>query len=235
MLYDCRTVAERDWGIHAAIDGISRGDLVVLPTDTVYGIAADAFKPWAVTALLNAKGRGRHMPPPVLVGSRHVLDGLVYSLPQEARDLVEAFWPGALTIVVEQAPTLQWDLGDTYGTVAVRMPLHPVALEVLQHTGPLAVSSANRTGSAPAVTASEAREQLGYAVTTYLEAGPCADPVPSTIVDCTGPVPRVLRDGAIPFDKLREVVPGIEPFVLAQPSLPGFGESGEFPVPVTTE
>jgi tRNA threonylcarbamoyl adenosine modification protein (Sua5/YciO/YrdC/YwlC family) len=220
MLYDCRTVAERDWGLHAAIEAIQRGDLVVLPTDTVYGIAADAFKPWAVDALLNAKGRGRHMPPPVLVGSRSTLDGLVYQLPHEARDLVEAFWPGALTIVVEQAPTLQWDLGDTYGTVAVRMPLHPVALEVLAHTGPLAVSSANRSGLPPAVTAHEAREQLGYAVTTYLEAGPCPDPMPSTIVDCTGRVPRVLRDGAIPFEKLRDVVPSIEPMSALQPPLP---------------
>jgi len=224
MLYDCRTVAERDWGIRAAVEGIARGDLVVLPTDTVYGIAADAFKPWAVTALLNAKGRGRHMPPPVLVGSRQTLDGLVFSLPREARDLVEAFWPGALTIVVEQAPTLQWDLGDTYGTVAVRMPLHPVALEVLQHTGPLAVSGASRIGSAPAITAAAAREQLGYSVTTYLEAGPCSDPIPSSIVDCTGAVPRVLRDGAIPFEKLVDVVPNIQPFTLAQPLLPGLPE-----------
>jgi L-threonylcarbamoyladenylate synthase len=220
MLYDCRTVAERDWGLHAAIEAIQRGDLVVLPTDTVYGIAADAFKPWAVEALLNAKGRGRHMPPPVLVGSRSTLDGLVYRLPAEARDLVEAFWPGALTIVVEQAPTLQWDLGETYGTVAVRMPLHPVALELLAHTGPLAVSSANRTGSPPAVTAHAARDQLGYAVSTYLEAGPCPDPMPSTIVDCTGPVPRVLREGAIPFEKLRDVVPSIEPMEEIQPPLP---------------
>jgi L-threonylcarbamoyladenylate synthase len=227
MLYDCRTVAERDWGIRAAIEAIARGDLVVLPTDTVYGIAADAFKPWAVTALLNAKGRGRDMPPPVLVGSRQVLDGIVFSLPDAARDLVEAFWPGALTIVVEQQPTLQWDLGDTYGTVAVRMPLHPVALEVLQHTGPLAVSSANLSGMPPAVTATEAREQLGYGVSTYLEAGPCSDPIPSSIVDCTGPVPKVLRDGAIPYEKLREVVPDIEPFVLAQPFLPGLPELPE--------
>jgi L-threonylcarbamoyladenylate synthase len=235
MLYDCRTVADRDRGVEAAIDAVKRGDLIVMPTDTLYGIGADAFKPWAVTALLNAKGRGRQMPPPVLVGAKATLEGLVVTVPKLARELVDAFWPGALTIIVEHAPSLQWDLGDLDGTVAVRMPLHPVALEVLQHTGPLAVSSANRTGSAPAVTASEAREQLGYAVTTYLEAGPCADPIPSTIVDCTGPVPRVLRDGAIPFDKLREVVLGIEPFVLAQPSLPGLGESGEFPLPVTTE
>ncbi len=221
MLYDCRTVAERDYGIEAAISTIARGDLVVLPTDTVYGIAADAFKPWSVTALLNAKGRGRNTPPPVLVGSRQTLDGLVFSLPKEARDLVAAFWPGALTVVVEHAPTLQWDLGDTYGTVAVRMPLHPVALEVLQRTGPLAVSSANRTGLPPAVTAAEARDQLGFAVATYLEAGPCSDPIPSTIVDCSRAVPRVLRDGAIPFEKLRDVVPTIQPYVLAQPLLPG--------------
>jgi len=224
MLFDCRTVAERDRGIEAAIAGIERGDLVVLPTDTVYGIAADAFKPWSVSALLNAKGRGRHVPPPVLVGSRQTLDGLVFSLPREARDLVEAFWPGALTVVVEQASTLQWDIGDNYGTIAVRMPLHPVALEVLQRTGPLAVSSASRIGMPPAVTAAEARDQLGYAVSTYLEAGPCSDPIPSTIVDCSGPVARVLRDGAIPFEKLREVVPHIQPFVLAQPFLPGLPE-----------
>jgi tRNA threonylcarbamoyl adenosine modification protein (Sua5/YciO/YrdC/YwlC family) len=146
----------------------------------------------------------------VLVGSRHTLDGLVISLPAVARDLVDAFWPGALTVVLEHAPSLQWDLGDTAGTVAVRMPLHPVALEVLRETGPMAVSSANKTGQPPAVTAEEAREQLGYAVRVYLEAGPCPDPVPSTIVDVTGDVPRVLRDGAIPLEKLREVVPDVE-------------------------
>jgi tRNA threonylcarbamoyl adenosine modification protein (Sua5/YciO/YrdC/YwlC family) len=211
MLYDCRTVGERDWGIRAAVEGIARGDLVVLPTDTVYGIAADAFKPWAVSALLNAKGRGRHMPPPVLVGSRHTLDGLVFSLPPAARALTEAFWPGALTIVVEQAPSLQWDLGDTGGTVAVRMPLHPVALEVLRATGPMAVSSANLTGQPAALTAEEAREQLGYKVSVYLEAGPCPDPVPSTIVDMTRDVPQILRAGAITIDQLRTVIPDVLP------------------------
>ena len=160
MLYDCRTVADRDRGIAAAIEAVKSGELVVLPTDTVYGIGADAFTPHAVTALLNAKGRGRHVPPPVLVGSRHTLDGLVYSLPQAARDLVEAFWPGALTIIVEHSPSLQWDLGETGGTVAVRMPLHPVALEVLREIGPMAVSSANKAGQPAATTAEEAREQL---------------------------------------------------------------------------
>ncbi len=210
MLYDCRTVGDRDRGIEAAIDAVKRGDLVVLPTDTLYGIGADAFKPWAVTALLEAKGRGRQMPPPVLVGSRETLDGLVFGLPTAAKDLVEAFWPGALTIVVEHAPSLQWDLGDLDGTVAVRMPLHPVALEVLRETGPMAVSSANKTGQPPAGTAEEARSQLGFAVSVYLEAGEFADRTPSTIVDVTGDLPRLLRAGAIPLDKLREVVPSIE-------------------------
>jgi len=208
-LYDCRNVTERDQGIEAAISAVKSGDLVVLPTDTVYGVGADAFKAWSVTALLNAKGRGRHMPPPVLVGSRHTLDGLVSRLPEKARDLVEAFWPGALTIVVEQAPSLQWDLGDSDGTVAVRMPLHPVALEVLRETGPMAVSSANLTGQPAATTADEARDQLGYKVSVYLEAGPCPDPVPSTIVDLTQEIPVVLRDGAISLEDLRSVIPTV--------------------------
>lgn len=209
MLYDCRSLADRDRGIAAAIEAVKNGELVVLPTDTVYGIGADAFTPYAVKALLDAKGRGRQMPPPVLVGSRHTLDGLVFMLPKAARELADAFWPGALTIVVEHAPSLQWDLGDTGGTVAVRMPLHPVALEVLRETGPMAVSSANKTGQPAAVTAAEAQEQLGYAVRLYLEAGECPDPVPSTIVDLTGEVPKVLRDGAVPLEKLRDVVPDI--------------------------
>jgi tRNA threonylcarbamoyl adenosine modification protein (Sua5/YciO/YrdC/YwlC family) len=159
-----------------------------------------------VTNLLNAKGRDRQMPPPVLVGSRHTLDGLVTRMPPAARDLVAAFWPGALTIVVEQAPSLQWDLGDTGGTVAVRMPLHPVALEVLRVTGPMAVSSANLTGQPPALTAEQARDQLSYKVSVYLEAGECPSPVPSTIVDVTGDRPRLLRAGAITAEQLREVV-----------------------------
>jgi L-threonylcarbamoyladenylate synthase len=209
MLYDCRSLADRDRGIAAAIEAVKGGELVVMPTDTVYGIGADAFTEYAVAAMLTAKGRDRNTPSPVLVGSRHTVDGLVYTLPGSARSLIEAFWPGALTIVMEHAPSLQWDLGETGGTVAVRMPLHPVALEVLRETGPMAVSSANKHGMPPANTAEEAREQLGYSVRVYLEAGPCPDPVPSTIVDVTGEVPRVLRDGAIPLEKLRDVVPDI--------------------------
>lgn len=206
-LFNCSLVEERDRAVEAAVSAVRSGDLVVMPTDTVYGIGADAFKSWSIEALLRAKGRGREMAPPVLVGSRRTLDGLVLSLPSTARDLVAAFWPGALTIVVEHAPTLDWDLGDTDGTVAVRMPMHPVALEVLRETGPMAVSSANKSGHPPASTAADAKEQLGYAVSVYLEAGPSKDLVPSTIVDCTGDVPVLLRAGALTLERIREVVP----------------------------
>jgi len=209
MLYDCRAVAERDRGIAAAVEAVKSGELVVFPTDTVYGVGADAFTAHAVNALQNARSTERRVPPPVLVGSRHTLDGLVYSLPKAARELADAFWPGALTIMVEHSPSLQWDLGDTGGVVAVRMPLHPVALEVLREVGPMAVTTANKIGQPPPVTAEEARDQLEYAVRIYLEAGEAADPAPSTIVDVTGDVPRVLRNGAVPWEKLRDVVPEI--------------------------
>jgi tRNA threonylcarbamoyl adenosine modification protein (Sua5/YciO/YrdC/YwlC family) len=209
MLYDCRTTADRDRGIAAAVEAVKSGELVVLPTDTVYGIGADAFTPHAITALHNARGAERRVPPPVLVGSRHTLDGLVYSLPKAARELADAFWPGALTIMVEHSPSLQWDLGDTGGVVGVRMPLHPVALEVLREVGPMAVTTANRIGQPAPLTAEEARDQLEYSVRVYLEAGAAVDPAPSTIVDVTGDAPRVLRAGAVAFEKLRDVVPDI--------------------------
>ena len=211
MLYDCRTVADRDRGVAAAVEAAGSGELVVLPTDTVYGIGADAFTPHAIANLHTARGADRRVPPPVLVGSRHTLDGLVYALPKAARDLADAFWPGALTLLVEHSPSLQWDLGETGGVVAVRMPLHPVALEVLREVGPMAVSSANKHGQPAATTAEEARAQLEYSVRIYLEAGPCPEPVPSTIVDVTGDVPRIVRPGAIPWEKLRDVVPELQP------------------------
>lgn len=208
-LYDCRSSAERDRGIAAAVAAVRRGDLVVLPTDTLYGLGCDAFKKQAVAGIFRAKGRGRDMPPPVLIGSRRTLDGLAHRLRRPARELAEAFWPGGLTIIVEHAKSLDWDLGDAEGTVAVRMPLHPVALEVLRETGPMAVSSANKHGQPPATTAQEAKDQLGYSARVYLDGGPCAAPVPSTIVDLTGEVPQVLRPGAISVERLRTVIPDV--------------------------
>ena len=208
IVYDVRD--ESVVGVVQAVGALQRGDLAVLPTDTVYGVAADAFSPPAVERLLAAKGRGRDMPVPVLVGSQRGLDGLADHVTDEMRALVEAFWPGALTLIVPAAASLAWDLGETRGTVAVRMPHHPVALEVLESTGPLAVSSANRTGEPPPVTAEEARLQLGEAVAVYLEAGPTAGAVASTIVDLTGERPQVRRTGALAREDLRAVLPGLD-------------------------
>jgi L-threonylcarbamoyladenylate synthase len=203
--YDCSDPASRAEGIAAAAEALRNGELVVLPTDTVYGIGADAFYPSAVTALLAAKGRGRDMPPPVLVGTVRAAVALVEDFGPFGKDLIDEFWPGGLTIVCRAARSLEWDLGDTRGTVAIRMPLHAVALDLLKETGPLAVSSANRTGQPSATTADEAEQQLGETVSVYLDGGPCTADVSSTIVDLTGRRPRLLRAGAISVGKLREV------------------------------
>ncbi len=203
--YDCRDAQSRAAGIDAAVAAARAGELIVLPTDTVYGIGADAFIPAAVTTMLAAKGRGRNMPPPVLVGTARAAAALVDDLGAFGQDLIDEFWPGALTLVFRASPTLMWDLGDAKGTVALRMPLHPVALEVLKQNGPMAVSSANRHGHPAAVNADEAQEQLGEAVSVYLDGGQCADNVPSTILDLTHTVPKLLRAGAISVDRLRHV------------------------------
>lgn len=195
--FDCADVKQRTEGLTAAVSAVKSGRLVVLPTDTVYGIGADAFDSDAVTALLAAKGRGRDMPVGVLVGSWHTIEGLAHAVPEHARELIRAFWPGALSLVVRQAPSLQWDLGDSRGTVMLRMPLHPVAIELLRETGPMAVSSANISGRPAATTASEAREQLGPLVQVYLDGGLAPQQAASTIVDLTGQMPRVLREGPI--------------------------------------
>lgn len=207
--FDCTRDDERGPGIAEAAAAIRRGELVVLPTDTVYGVAADAFNPTAVNLLLAAKGRGRDMPVPVLVSSTAMLDALVDRLSDGGRALVTAFWPGALTLVVRHTTHLSWDLGEARGTVAVRRPDHPLTVALIEQTGPLAVSSANRSGHPPATTALDARLQLGAAVAVYLDGGPCASATPSTIVDLTGDVPRLLRPGAVGLDALREVVPDL--------------------------
>jgi L-threonylcarbamoyladenylate synthase len=210
MIYDCSDPERRAAGLTAAERAIAAGDLIVLPTDTVYGIGADAFSPTAVARLLTAKHRGRDMPVPVLVGSWSPLAGLVDHVSPAADALRSAFWPGGLTLVVRHALALAWDLGDADGTVAVRMPLHPVAIELLQRTGPMAVSSANVSGRAPASDAHEALAQLGDDVSVYLDGGVSPDPLPSTIVDCTTSPPRLLRAGAVSLTDLRNEVPDLQ-------------------------
>ncbi|GAA3359507.1 L-threonylcarbamoyladenylate synthase [Streptomyces antimycoticus] len=208
--YDCGDAIDRKTGLREAASAVRRGELVVLPTDTVYGIGADAFNAEAVGDLLEAKGRGRNMPTPVLVGSPNTLHGLVTDFSEMAWELVDAFWPGALTLVARHQPSLTWDLGETRGTVAVRMPLHPVAIELLTDFGPMAVSSANLTGHPSPQDCDAAQDMLGDSVSVYLDGGPTPAAVPSSIVDVTGKVPVLLRAGALSAEQLREVVPDLE-------------------------
>jgi L-threonylcarbamoyladenylate synthase len=209
--FDCSVDEEYDRGLLAAQAALEAGKLVVLPTDTVYGLAADAFSPRAVQNLLDAKGRGRDMPPPVLVGAPTTLDALAVDIPAWLRSMVESLWPGPLTIVCRQQPSLTWDLGETHNTVAVRMPDDRRALALLKQTGPLAVSSANTTGSPAAQDVDEAERMLGPRVAVYLDGGPTSSGTPSTILDATGSTPRVLRQGAIPLEVLHRFNNTIEP------------------------
>jgi len=228
--YNCTSDDQRTEGLQHAQRAISEKKCVVMPTDTVYGIAADAFSPLAVTMLLASKGRSRQMPPPVLIPRVNALDGLATDVPADARALAQAFWPGGLTLILHAQPSLDWDLGDTKGSVALRMPDDQVALDLLGLTGPLAVSSANRTGQPAAQTASEARLQLAESVEVYLEAGfrpiKGTAALPSTIVDATSSPFRVVRQGAIELERLREIVP----------SMLGVGETipAEAPAPIET-
>lgn len=205
---------ERQAAITAARAALQRGEPVVLPTDTVYGIGVDAFSPQAVTVLLAAKGRNRQMPPPVLIARSEVMDALATDIPDAARELAEAFWPGGLTLILRAQPSLMWDLGETKGTVALRMPADETALELLSAVGPMAVSSANRTGLDAATTAAEARDMLAESVGLYIDDGPRDAQSASTIVDCTRidaqNGPQILRDGAIPHHELQAIVPDIQ-------------------------
>lgn len=214
QFFDCADPGQRATGLTSAISAVKGGGLVVLPTDTVYGIGVDAFNGDAVAALLAAKNRGRDMPVGVLVGSWHTIDGLVYAVPPAARELIAAFWPGALSLVVRHAPSLHWDLGDANGTVMLRMPLHPVAIELLREVGPMAVSSANVSGCPAAVTAADARAQLSDRVEVYLDAGPSPQGAASTIVDLSGPQPRVLREGPVSAADIARVL-GVDAAALA--------------------
>ncbi|AXH96135.1 L-threonylcarbamoyladenylate synthase [Ornithinimicrobium avium] len=205
-LLDCTGPDAREGALERAAAAVRAGKVVVLPTDTVYGVGADAFDVVAVAMVLAAKHRGRDMPPPVLVPAPSTVEGLAVDVPMYARILMRQFWPGPLTLVVRAQPSLQWDLGETNGTVALRMPDDEVALALLSEVGPMAVTSANLTGSPAATTGQEALEQLGGAVAVYLEDGPRTGGLASTIVDCTREEPVVLRHGALSADELRGVL-----------------------------
>lgn len=214
-VYDCSDTTQLLSAMRAARRAIGSGQLVVIPTDTVYGLAADAFTPEAVQGLLDAKGRSRQSPPPVLIPNVATLDALAAEVSTPLRALADTFWPGALTIVTQANPALSWDLGETGGTVALRIPDNTLALELLQETGPLAVSSANKTGEAPARTAAEAEAMLAESVAVYLEFGETeGSPAASTIIDATklseeGGSLRILREGGVTRDALAELLPQV--------------------------
>lgn len=207
---DCTTEEGLSEGIQAAAEAVRRGELVVLPTDTVYGVGADAFSAQAVAAILAAKGRGREMPPPVLIPNPRTVDGLATHVHAYARDLIEAFWPGPLTLVLYAQSSLMWDLGDTRGTVALRMPQDDTALRLLDEVGPMAVTSANVSGQPPARTVLDAATQLGSSVSVYLDGGPSTGGLASTILDCTDEAPVILRAGALSVAEIQQVLREIE-------------------------
>lgn len=202
------------WGtaLDEAVNTLRRGGLVVLPTDTVYGVAAEAFDPDAVAAVGAAKGRpggdAPRIPVPVLIPEARTLDGLATHVSADARALVAAFWPGHLTLILDAQPSLLWDLGDAGGTVALRVPDHPAALALLRRTGPLAVTGAQRAGGPAPLDVGAAREQLGDAVALYLDGGTLPGGA-STVVDATTTPPRLVREGLVPLERLRSVVPAV--------------------------
>lgn len=205
-VYNCSVDTELLEGMRLAKQAISRNQLVVIPTDTVYGLAADAFSAMAVRNLLDAKGRGRQSPPPVLIPNQAAMIALTESVPELAQKLADAFWPGALTMILRSQPSLDWDLGETKGTVALRMPDQKYALALLNETGPLAVSSANLTAQPAATSVAKAYEYFGSNVAVYLDGGESPKGEPSTILDLTGEKVRVIRLGALSVASISEVV-----------------------------
>ena len=208
--YDCTYPGGRRLGLEAAVSGVQNGLLVVLPVESSYVLACDAFSVPAVADLLAVKGDPARRPPAVAVPTVRTLDGLAADVPPATRALAEAFWPGLLTIVCAAQPTLRWDLGNSRGTVSLRMPVHPLALELLARTGPLAFTTAAPTGTPAPRDCDAARELLGDDVGVYLDAGPAPWSATSTVVDGRGDVPRVVRLGAVPLDELRSVVPDVD-------------------------
>lgn len=237
-IYDCTSgspQSESDYAAHIELarTAIEGGALVVIPTDTVYGVAADAFNADAVQLLLDAKGRGRQSPPPVLIPKISTLDALAVDVPQPIRDLVAAFWPGGLTVIVNAQPSLVWDLGETRGTVALRMPSNQVALDLLAATGPLAVSSANLSGSPATSDAASAEASLGDSVDVYLDGGSTRKTAElantgegsSTIVDASGfstngGFVHIVRGGVISREEIAAVVGDLLAAEKAEPGAP---------------
>ncbi|MFA9445034.1 L-threonylcarbamoyladenylate synthase [Egicoccus sp. AB-alg6-2] len=208
----------REEAVLRATEVLRRGELVVLPTDTFYGVAADAFNAQGTGRLFAAREQPRRVPLSVLVRSPKQLAGLTTIVPEAAERLVAAYWPGPLTIVLHAEPNLRWELGRTEGTVAVRMPLDDLALAVVRAVGPVASTAASRRGGPAPTTAEAARDQLGEAVELYLDDGARPGRSASTVVDLTRRQPHVLRDGPLDSAEVLKVARGeLDPFAATMP------------------
>lgn len=203
---DTRILSTRDpQAIPAALDVFRQGGLVAFPTDTVYGLAADPFNPAAIDRLFAAKERDMSKAIAVLVGSVDHLSRISSGFSSSAERLAARFWPGALTLVVSRRPELPAELS-ALPTIGVRMPNHSFALKLLTAAGPLATTSANRSGAENPRTAQDVLDQLAGRIELVLDGGLCPGGVPSTVVDCTIPDGKILRSGAIPADDILTVL-----------------------------
>ena len=191
-------------GLEAAADALRAGQVVVVPTDTVYGVAVDPTQPGATGRLFEAKQRPRGVALPVLVSGPDQLTGLVEAVPAHAARLMARFWPGGLTIVLARRPGLALDLGDDEATVGVRCADHPVPAALCRSVGPMATTSANLHGRPTPATAGEVAAELGASVGVVIDGGPCSG-APSTVVDCTGSAVRLLREGRVPWSAVAAV------------------------------
>ena len=208
---DCTDPANRERAVTQAVQTARRHQLVVFPTDSVYAIACDAFSAIGVERLIEAKERVSSAGLPVMVGSIRAGKALMRALPAESEALVNGFWPGSLTIVSAAQPTLNWDLGGRDETVTLRMPVHPLALDILRDVGPMVVVAANKPGESAPLNCADARTQLGDSGYLYLDCGPCQPAPPSTVVDLTDSPPQLLREGELSLETLQTVAPSLLP------------------------
>ena len=185
-----------------AVRALAQGLPIGIPTDTVYGLAADPFRAGAADRIFAAKRRPRDVSLPMLVSGVDQALSVSTAVPARARELMDRYWPGPLTIVIPARPGLGADLGDDDVTVGVRAPDHPVPLALCAAVGPLATTSANRHGEPPMTMAAEVDAAFGDALGVVLDGGVCAGS-PSTVVDCTGEELKLLREGRIPWAELR--------------------------------
>ena len=192
--------------IEKAAQIVKAGGVVAFPTDTVYGLGVSPFIAKAVKRIYEIKGRTRWLPLPVLLADEAQLADVVASISDIARLLMKRFWPGGLTLVLDKASLFPDNVTAGGDTVAVRMPGHEVTLALIRKAGvPIVGTSANLSNSPSALTAEEVREQLGSAVDLVVDGGRCPGGIESTVIDLTGQVPVILRQGAVTEEKIQQV------------------------------